>query len=56
MNRTRLYVDPIYEPDESKREKMMFFNPFNANVIEGASAPSAEKDQDLSTTVILSSN
>lgn len=54
MNTYVTYINPLQEPDEREREKMMFFNPFQVPVIEGV--PKTSKDADLSTVVILSDN
>lgn len=70
MNKYKLYINPIQEPDEDARAKMMFFNPFHVGVIEGAPSFAPEKDKDtelnhdkmpnndkdIGSVVILSSN
>lgn len=54
--------EPTQEPDCALREKMMFFNPFQVSIIEGAALliredeQNKKEDKDLGSVVILSSN
>ncbi|HSX20110.1 MAG TPA: hypothetical protein VLG38_03180 [Gammaproteobacteria bacterium] len=58
MNKYNPYLNPAHEPDENERAKMMFFNPFQASVLEGApfNKEDQDKDKDIGKIVILSSN
>ena len=55
MMKNSKYLHPTQEPDEKAREKMTFFNPFLAPVLEGA--PKAQdKEHDITKVAILSAN
>lgn len=59
MNINKMHESPVYEPDERKREKMMFSTPFLAHMLEGGfsiSHTDKASDVDVSLVAILSSN
>ena len=50
-----LFDSSKFEPDERKREKLTFYNPYNATILEGGGYP-IRKDESIDTVAILSSN
>lgn len=53
MDLSRSYISPIQEANENEREKMAFYNPFQAQILDSGALPD---QQEVASVVILSAN
>lgn len=53
MDLSRSYISPIQEANEREREKMAFYNPFQAQILDSGALPEQEE---IANVAILSAN